>query len=193
MKSVTKTLLIAFAVVLFAMPAFAQGMAFGLSPQSVDLDVSVRIPQRVGLNLTGDPIQFFLDDVAVTYPPASLPGYYFPTNIAATPHVPLAVFCNVPTGWEVTAIASGDFDASLPVSQLYYAAAGEAQTADGTAAPGGSWAAFSSTVDGTIATDAAKTTGWDDYDQDFQLQITGDESVIDPEVTIQITYTIVAL
>ncbi len=192
MKSVNKKLIIAIAIAVMAMPAFALGMQFGGSPQTNTLLVSVRIPQRVGINLTGTDIEFFLDDASVNYPPASLPGYYFPTN-AASAHVPMSVFCNVPTGWELTVIASGDFDASLPVSQLYYADAGEAQTADGTAAPGGGWNAFSSTVAGTVATDAAKTTGWDDLDQDYELMITGDESVIDPEASVTITYTITAL
>ncbi|MCK4524202.1 hypothetical protein KAU15_04675, partial [candidate division WOR-3 bacterium] len=164
----------------------------GTSPLDNTLTVTVRIPTRVGINLSGGNVTFDLGDVAVTYPPALFPGYYFPTAPAATPFVPLSVFCNVTAGWTLTVIASADFDATLPVTQLYYANAGEAISADG-GAVGGTWAAFSTAVSGAVANDVARTTGWDPYNQDYQLQITGNEAVIDPGVAVTITYTITSL
>ncbi|MDY6787633.1 MAG: hypothetical protein SVK54_05865, partial [candidate division WOR-3 bacterium] len=150
---------------------------------------SVRIPERVGIKLAGANLEFYLDDASVTYPPADLPGYYFPTGgVTATPYVPLEVFCNNPAGWTLTVMASGDFDASLPITQLFYAPDGEALTADGSAA-GGNWTAFS-TASATVASSAVKTTGWENHDQDYELQITGNESLIDPASVVTITYTI---
>jgi len=132
MKTLRMFIVIA-AILLLAIPSFALGRVTGTSPITNDLTVTVEIPQRLGLNLSGGNIIFNLDDASVTYPPATFPGYYFPTTPATTPHVPLAVFCNSAAGWDLTVIASGDFDPTLPVTQLYYAATGEAKTADGTA------------------------------------------------------------
>ena len=190
-----KKLTIALSLLLilaFAVPAFALGRIAGPSPQQNDLEVSVRIPQRVGIDLSGDNIEFFLDLVPLLYPPDLYPAYYFPTN-AVTPHVPLSVFCNAPSGWDLEVIASGDFDPTLPVTQLYFAPAGEAQTADGAAAPGGTWTAFSAAANVPVASNGARTVGWEAYDQDYELQITGNEAILDPEVTVTITYTITAI
>ncbi len=188
-----KTLIITVVIILTTLPVFALGRVTGTSPITNDLTVTVLIPQRVGLDLSGTNVTFDLSDPSVTYPPSAFPGYYFPTDPTTTPHVPLAVFSNSPNGWTLTVIASGDFDATLPVSQLFYAATGEAQTADGTAAPGGNWIAFSATAATNVASDVTRTTGWDDYDQDYELQITGNEAVIDPGATVTITYTLTAL
>ncbi len=188
----TKTVLLVLLVLIMAVPAFALGSIAGASPIDNTLEVLVRIPTRVGINLSGTNIEFDLGDVAVTYPPAAFPGYYLPTAPAATPYVPLSVFCNVAAGWTLTVIADVDFDASLPVTQLYYANDGEAKSVDG-GAVGGTWAAFSTAVSGAVANAAARTTGWDNYDQDYQLQITGNEAAMDPSTTVTITYTITSL
>lgn len=189
MTSKLKTLTLILAIAVITLPAFALGTVTGTSPTSNALDVSVRIPERVGIKLAGDNLLFDLGDASVTYPPASFPGYYFPTGgVTATPYVPLEVFCNNPAGWTLTVIAGGDFDASLPVTQLFYAPDGEAKTADGSAV-GGNWTAFS-TVSATVTSSATKTNGWENHDQDYQLQITGNEDVIDPASTVTITYTI---
>ncbi len=186
----TKTVLLVLLVLVMAVPAFALGSISGASPIDNTLTVTVRIPTRVGINLSGGNVTFDLG--TVTYPPTLFPGYYLPTAPAATPFVPLSVFCNVTAGWELTVIASADFDATLPVTQLYYADAGEAISADG-AAVGGTWAAFSTASSGVVAGAFARTTGWDPYDQDYQLQITGNEAVIDPGAVVTITYTITSL
>lgn len=190
MTSKLKTLILILAIAAITLPAFALGTEVGTSPVPNALDVSVRIPERVGIKLAGDNLEFFLDDASVTYPPASFPGYYFPTGgVTATPYVPLEVFCNNPAGWTLTVVASGDFDASLPVTQLFYAPDGEGLTPDGDAAPGGNWTAFT-TAEATVASSAVKTSGWENHDQDYQLQITGEEDMIDPASTVTITYTI---
>jgi len=76
----------------------------------------------------------------------------------------------------------------LPLTDLYYAGAGEAKTANGSAAAGGNWTAFS-TTDQTIADVNAKTNGFENYDQDYELKIDGDENA-GTFNTVTITYTI---
>lgn len=188
----TRYVLLAVLIIAFAIPAFALGQIAGNSPVNNTLDVTVRIPSRVGIDLSGGNLTFDLSDATAVYPPASFPGYYFPVPAVASPHVPLSVFCNVAAGWDLTVLASGDFDATLPIGQLFYAPAGEGITADGTAAPAGNWTAFT-TAAVQVATDNARTTGWDAYNQDYELQITGNEAAIDPGVTVTITYTITSL
>ncbi len=189
----TRYVLLSLLIIAFAIPAFALGQNAGSSPITNDLTVTVRIPTRVGIDLSGGNIVFDLGDASVTYPPASFPGYYMPTTPVASPNVPLSVFCNVAAGWNLTVQSDGDFDASLPVSQLFYADAGEAQTADGSAAPGGNWVAFSAAAPTAVASDVSRTTGWDAYNQDYELQITGNEASLDPGVFVTITYTITSL
>lgn len=188
----TRYVLLAVLIIAFAIPAFALGQLAGNSPVNNSLDVTVRIPSRVGIDLSGGNLLFDLGDVSAIYPPATFPGYYFPTPAVASPHVPLSVFCNVPAGWRLDVIASGDFDATLPIGQLFYAPAGEGITVDGTAAPGGGWVAFSLAT-AEVATDNARTSGWDAYNQDYELQITENVAAIDPGVTVTITYTITSL
>ncbi len=185
----TKTVVFVLLMIVMAVPAFALGQIMGSSPIDNPITVTVRIPTRVGINLSGTDIEFDLG--TVTFPPAAFPGYYLPTAPAATPFVPLSVFCNVSAGWTLTVLANGDFNATLPVSQLYYADAPEAKTADGAAAPAATWTAFS-TVSSTVADDTQRTTGWDDYDQDYELQITGLEDATVGDAVI-ITYTITSL
>ncbi|MDY6787345.1 MAG: hypothetical protein SVK54_04400, partial [candidate division WOR-3 bacterium] len=97
MTSKLKTLTLILAIAAITLPAFALGTATGSSGLTNALDVSVRIPERVGIKLAGANLEFYLDDASVTYPPANLPGYYFPTGgVTATPYVPLEVFCNNP-------------------------------------------------------------------------------------------------
>lgn len=188
----TRYVLLAVLIIAFAIPAFALGQIAGPSPVNNTLDVTVRIPSRVGIDLSGGNLTFDLSDATAVYPPASFPGYYFPVPAVASPHVPLSVFCNVPAGWSLTVLASGDFDATLPIGQLFYAPETEAITADGTGAPAGNWTAFT-TAAVEVATDNARTTGWDAYNQDYELQITGNEAAIDPGATVTITYTITSL
>lgn len=174
----------------FFLSAFPLGIVTGTFTADNTLDVTVRIPSRVGINLSGGDLVFDLGDASVTYPAAVFPSYYYPTN-TGSPHIPLSVFCNVANGWNLTVLASADFDATLPVAQLYFADEGEALSTDG-GAVGGTWTAFS-LVSQVVVSDITRTTGWDAYNQDYQLQITGNESVLDPGATITITYTITSL
>ncbi len=173
-----------------AFSVFALGRVTGTSPVTNTIDVTVLIPLRVGIDLSGTDVTFDLSDASVVYPPTTFPGYYYPTSPAATPYVPLSVFCNNSAGWTLTVQASGDFDVSLPVTQLYYAPTGTAAPADGTASPAAPWTSFSAAAATTVASDTDKTTGWDSYDQDYLLQITGNEDVIDPGTTVTMTYTL---
>ncbi len=185
-----RRVVLAIMILVSATSLWALGVATGTSPVSNTIDVTVLIPLRVGINLSGTNVTFDLSDPSVTYPPSTFPGYYFPTDPTASPYVPLSVFCNNPAGWTLTVQASGDFDATLPVSQLYYADAGTAAPADGTATPPAPWTAFSATAATTVASNTARTYGWENHDQDYLLQITGNEAVIDPGSTVTLTYTI---
>lgn len=189
MKRFAMTAVMLVVLTAMALPMFALGQNAGASPITNSLDVSVILAARVGINLSGTDVTF--DLTGANYPPDTLPGYYLPTAPGATPFVPLSVFCNTSVGWLLEVSASGPFDATLPVSQLYYAPAGEVITTDGDV-PGGSWVGFS-TTDATVATAAAKTNGWQALNQDYMLQITGNEDAAMGTATVTITYTISTL
>jgi len=190
MKRFLMTAVMLVVLTAVALPMFALGKIAGPSPITNSLNVSVILATRVGINLSGSDVTF--DLTGPNYPPASLPGYYLPSTPALTPFVPLSVFCNTSSGWLLEVKASDNFHTTLPITQLFYAPDGEAITADGNAAPGGNWVAFSLS-DVTVASAVAMTNGWPSYDQDYMLQITGNEDAAMGTATVIITYTISTL
>ena len=173
--------------------AFATGsaIAFGTSPASQTMPVQVIFPKIVFINVDNASHQVTFDfSTMKNYPDttgAAYPWWYQPTD-PASPNVKVKVWTNDNSGYTLTTSGSGDFSANLPLANLYYAAAGEAKTANGTAAAGGNWTAFSTTA-ATIADASAKTSGFVSYNQDYELKITGNENA-GLNNTITITYTI---
>jgi len=189
MKKAWIVLAVAF---LAAGMSLAQGRVVGTSPQSLDIQVTVTIPTRVGIYLERDAsIDVGAAPNLAHYPPTTFPGYYV-DNSNFNPTTQMEVFCNAPHGYNLTVQAgAANFWAGGPaVTQLYFAPAGTAQTADGTASPAAPWTAFSSTAPVTVLSGAARTNGWEAHHQDFELQLLGTEDA--GTGTVDMTYIITA-
>ena len=186
-----RKLLVTLLVMLLAGSLLAVGTSRGASPQSQTADVTVLIPNLVAIYLNNN-VTFDFSNITANpsnspYPPDVFPAWYLPTSPSASPYESLTVWTNNPSGWTLTTKGSGDFATTLPLSDLYYAPDGEPKTADGSATAGGNWVAFSST-DQTVASSATKTSGWEEYNQDYEIMLDGDEEP--GTYTVTITYTI---
>ncbi|NIA23928.1 MAG: hypothetical protein GWP03_07250 [Proteobacteria bacterium] len=189
-----KFLLFTAVVLMVTGTAFATGnaIAFGTNPASQTMPVQVSIPKIVFINVDNSNHQVTFDfSTMADYPDttnAAYPWWYLPTD-PASPNVNVKVWTNDNSGYTLTAKGDQDFGSGLALSDLYYAPAGEAKTANGTSAAGGNWTAFS-TSDQTIVDASSKTNGFETYNQDYELKIDGDENAGGPFNTVTITYTI---
>lgn len=184
----------AFAVL--ALAAVAPGVlaAKGPPPQSETQNVTVTIPERVGIKLSTGSIA--IDPTSQPggspeYPPDNFPAYY---GTSSVPAVVVSVFANKPAGFTVTVAASGTAPPTwLPLSDWYVAAGAEPgdpappRTPEGTEPPDSGWKPLNATQ--TIIDKSAKTSGWDDYNVDFELKFDGDEQP-DTISGVILTYTI---
>jgi hypothetical protein len=192
MKKAWIVLAVAF---LAAGMSLSQGRVVGPSPQTLDIQVTVTIPTRVGIYLERDAsIDVGAAPNLAHYPPTAFPGYYVDnTNFGgANGTTQMEVFCNASTGYDLTVQAgAANFYAGGPaVTQLYFAPAGTAQTADGAAAPAAPWTAFNNAAAVNVLGAAARTNGWEAHHQDFELQLLGTEDA--GTGTVDMTYTITA-
>lgn len=187
-----KAILVVAAMILSAGCLWALGRVSGASPQSNTLDVTVTIPVRVGIYLERNAsIDVGEAPNLAHFPPTTFPGYYIDdTNF--NPTTQLEVFTNNATGYDLTVQAgAASFYAGGPaVTQLFFAPAGTAQTADGTGAPAAPWTAFNNAAAVNVLGSAARTNGWEAHHQDFELQLLGTEDA--GTGTITMTYTITA-
>lgn len=187
-----KRTLLFFTVLMFiSVSIFATGNAVGFGTASQTMPVSVLIPKIVFIHVDNASHGVTFDfSTMVNYPDFvnPYPWWYLPTDPVASPHVDLRVWTNDNDGYTVTAKGDQDFAPELPLSDLYFAGAGEAKTANGSAVAGGNWNAFS-TIDFTIADENSKTNGFVSYNQDYELKIDGDENA-GAFNTVTITYTI---
>lgn len=187
-----KFLLFTVVILMITGTAFATGnaIAFGTNPASQTMPVQVLLPKIVFIHVDNASHQVTFDFSTMTnYPDTTnaYPWWYLPTD-PASPNVNVRVWTNDNDGYTLTVKGDQDFANELPLTDLYYAGAGEAKTANGGAAAGGNWTAFS-TTDQTIADVNAKTNGFENYDQDYELKIDGDENA-GTFNTVTITYTI---
>ncbi len=188
-----KFLLFAFVVLMVTGTAFGTGnaIAFGTDPASQTMPVKVLLPKIVFIHVDNASHQVTFDfSTMANYPDTTnaYPWWYLPTD-PASPNVDVRVWTNDNSGYTLTTSGDQDFAPELPLTDLYYAPAGEAKTANGTAAAGGNWTAFSTTAQ-TIADVSAKTSGFVSYNQDYELKIDGDENAGTAFNTVTITYTI---
>ena len=174
---VTAVMLVILTVV--ALPTFA-------ATASGTIDVEIRIPARVGIKINNTAAILF-DLTSVTLP-ASFPGYYLPNGPET--EILMKLFCNAPGGFDLDVISSGDFSATIPVSQVLYAPTGTPISVDG-GLPATPWTAFSTTSVSVYA-GHAKTTGWETYDQAVEFMFE-DTDVPIATATVTLTYTIASL
>lgn len=151
----------------------------GAPPQTNDITVTVRIPQRVGI-FVGNNIDFELatPNAPEVYPPAAFPAYYTPTATNGGNINPqnLQIFSNV--AYTLAISPSADFDPSLPATDLEY-------QANGWAGPG--WTPFPAPLAwNNLEVSATRTTGWVDRNLDYRVELTGDEPA--GTYTITVTY-----
>ncbi|MDD3803934.1 MAG: hypothetical protein PHW02_06105 [bacterium] len=178
MKRFTLTAVMLVVLTAMALPMFA-------ATDDATVDVQILIPSRVGIRINNaGAIVFDLTSVTL---PTTFPGYYGATS--AETEVLLDVFCNDNDGFNLDVDASGDFDADVPVSQLFFAPSGEALSAEGGAA-GGNWTAFSSTATVSVLAAEPRPTGWTDYNQALEFMLEDTDPAVDPAVTVTLTYTI---
>ncbi len=125
------------------------------------LNVQIFIPLKIGLYV-GNDVEFDLD--AAGYPPASFPHYYDPTSPSGTPYEEIQVFSNSNVlTWYLDAMGT-DFDASIPITQLEWSAAGA-----------GSYTAFASSGTYDNHTSGGNTSGWADENEDYRFKCEADD------------------
>ncbi|HAF07257.1 MAG: hypothetical protein XD76_1311 [candidate division TA06 bacterium 32_111] len=178
-----KKLLTIFTVILLSLVVLP---VFGATA-SDNVDVQILIPARVGINITNaGALLFDLTSVAI---PATFPAYYFPNG--GETEILMDIFCNATAGYTLDVIASGDFSADVPVSQLFFAPSGTPITTDGTPTPLAPWTPFS-TASVNVET-GPRLTGWTAKNQAIEFKWEPDDPEIDPSSTVTLTYTITSL
>lgn len=177
-----------FYMAFLVLPFVAFG-AIGVSPQSEDAEFHFVIPEIVGIQISTDPVEWDFSIMAA-FPPDPFPAYYEPTTPAARPHQTIDYlvwgFGNS-ASWEITVEGDGDPAPAcgILIGDIEYA------EDDGAGALVGGWTAFTTSAV-AIQTGSASTGGWATMYQDYQVNITGDETyTADSYCTI--TYTIQTL
>jgi hypothetical protein len=167
---------------------FAQVRATGPSPQSADATLTFIIPTGVGIyvnnNAEWDFSNITLNPSNPIYPPAAYPEQYYPTTPAASPYQQLEYMVSgspsaSPVNWVLTVSGDGDPGSGILLSDIEHSPAGMS-----------SWDAFNtSAAPDTIASGSGNTGGWQSLDQDYRVNIDGDEEQT-AGVSCVLTYTI---
>jgi hypothetical protein len=178
-------------ITLLVLPVFVFGEVDTDGDASEAAEFHFVIPEIVGIEISTAPVEWDFSAMAGFPPdPFSLPEYYEPTTPAARPHQTIDYlvwgFGNS-SSWQVT--VAGDADPAPACGILL----GDIEYAedDGAGNLTSGWTAFT-TTDAAIQTGSANTGGWATMYQDYQVNITGDETyTTDSYCTI--TYTIQTL
>ncbi len=174
-----------YLILLIPFIVFAIGTSKGDSPQSQTATLTLKISNSVGITVTNDAEWDFT--TMPSFPPDVFPQYYFPTTPASSPYQQLEYMvygAAVGVLWEV--IVSGDGDPApacgILLGDIEFSEAGM-----------GSWTSFhTSATPDQIASGSGKTAGWIPLDQDYRVNIDGDEETT-ASSTVTITYTIQTL
>jgi hypothetical protein len=147
----------------------------GPSPQSQTATLQFIIPLRVGVYVRNDVTWDF--GSIPTYPPATFPAYYNPTEPASSPYMNIEYFTNAGSGtnWALTIRGAGDPGGGILIGDIEYADAGT-----------NNWTALS-TSDANLRTGTGKTSGWETANQDWRVKMTGDEEVGNYSTTVTVT------
>ncbi|MEJ2354992.1 MAG: hypothetical protein P8Y62_03720 [candidate division WOR-3 bacterium] len=164
---------------------FAQISSVGSSPQSAGATLTFIIQTGVGIYVNNDVVWDFRDITLnpsnPVYPPAAYPEYYYPTSPNGSPYQQLEymVSGSSSVNWVLTVSGDGDPGSGILLSDIEYSPAGM-----------GSWDAFNtSAAPDTIESGSGNTGGWQSLNQDYRVNIDGDEEQT-AGVSCVLTYTI---
>jgi len=177
-----------FWVFVLPLVVFTQVRATGPSPQSAVATLTFVIPTGVGIYVNND-AEWDFGNITnnpnnPVYPPVVYPEHYYPTSPSASPYQQLEYMVSgspsaSPVNWFLTVSGDGDPGSGILLSDIEYSPAGM-----------GSWDAFNtSAAPDTIESGSGNTGGWQSLNQDYRVNIGGDEEQT-AGVSCVLTYTI---
>jgi len=177
-------------VALLPVLVFGTGFSFGASPKSQTATLQFAFPTWVAIwvqnDVTWDFSNIQSNAANPEYPPDisaghNFPQYYYPTDPNSSPYLVIRYWTNAAaaTNWQLTVAGDADPATWLPLSDIEYSDAGA-----------GSWTALSTTAN-PIRSGAGNTGGFENADQDWRVNITGDEE--EGNVSCTVTYTMETL
>jgi hypothetical protein len=182
MSKLICVLLLVLPVLVFA------GVGIGSAQEPADFEFI--LPSIVAVLLSDASITWDFTDITVNgnnpaFPPAGFPEYYEPSSPNVRPYQTidyLVMFAGASVNWSLT-VAGGSDPAPACGIDL-----DEIQYADN---PPAGWTAFSTTA-AVLQSGSGSTSGWDQMEHNYRVEIDGDESNT-ASSSCTITYTITAL
>lgn len=149
------------------------GRSTGSSPQSQTATLQFILAPRVGIYVGNDVTWDFT--TMPNYPPSSFPQAYSPTSPSSSPYMDIEYFINTNVNWALNIRGSGNPSPNLTLDEIQYSEAGS-----------GSWTSLT-TSNVPLRTGNIKTTGWEPYNLDWRVIMSGDEEPGTYTTTVIIT------
>jgi len=188
MRKLIYVMLLVVPVLVFA------GVGIGSADDAADFDFI--LPSVVAVFLSDAAITWDFNDIGPTvnsnnpeFPPADVsdfPLYYEPSSPSARPYQTvdyLVMFAAADVDWSLTVVGDGDPNPAcgITIDEIEYAAN-----------PPVAWTAFSTTA-AVVASGTGVTGGWVSLEQNYRVEIDGDEVNGGANSTCTITYSIQTL